>query len=104
MPPAAGGARWNPYSAEQPRRPSLPPLMLSRFQELPRPASSDTRGQAALPIQVSWGQAGLGRKPVDVWLQHRIDEAVYRRRNTMAAAKLNHLAGEPGQLEPIAAQ
>src|ERR1700686_2255864 len=50
------------------------------------------------------GPAGLGRKPAHVWLQRRIDEAVYRRRNAMATAKLDHLAGEPGQLEPVAAQ
>src|SRR5437016_3302895 len=50
------------------------------------------------------GPAGLGRRPADVGLQRGIDEAVYWRRNAMAAAKLDHLAGEPWQLEPVAAQ
>jgi len=46
----------------------------------------------------------LCRRPVHVRLERRVDKAVYRRRNPVAAAQLDYLSSEPGQLDPLAAE
>ena len=40
---------------------------------------------------------------MNIGLQGRINKTVNRRFNAVAAAELDHLAGKPGQFEPIAA-
>ena len=44
----------------------------------------------------------LVRGSVNVGLQRRIDEAVHRRRDAVVAAKFDHFAGKPWQLQPVA--
>jgi hypothetical protein len=51
-------------------------------------------------------RSGFGsvRSSIHVGLQGRIDEAIHRRRDAVPASEFDHFAGEPAQLEPVAAE
>src|SRR3984893_5202868 len=62
--------------------------------------TQDPRGPKASRLR----NLALCRDPVHMRLERGIDKAVDRGRDAVAAAELYDLAGEPGQLEPVAAE
>ena len=66
------------------------------------------------PAWVRWGlkrcaiwvkrARALSWRPINTELQCRVDQTVHRRRDTVQAAKFDHLASEPWQFELIAGQ
>ena len=79
--------------------PFAPDGVFTKARRESHPTTSAARKRLSLPPRPGHGS---DRCAVDVWLQCRIHHAVDRRRDTMRRAELDHLPGEPRQLQPIA--